>query len=233
MNIIALIPARCGSKRVKDKNIRPVGDWPLMRWSVESAKQAELFSKVIVSTDSEVYAEMARGWGAEVVMRFCANDSQTDRYVIEDAIVSLPEATQEEIDLIAYLRPTTPFRTATMLRKAVKTMVEAGDNATGLRSVEEMGESAFKCFTLTPGPILREIQAGKSDMPNQNVIPTYRGNGYIDIAKASEIRAGRLWGDRVIGFITPRVMEIDTEDDLQYADWYAKTRNVREEVVFR
>jgi CMP-N-acetylneuraminic acid synthetase len=104
-------------------------------------------------------------------------------------------------------------------------MVAAGDSADSLRSVEEMSESAMKCFTLRPGSFLVPIAGSMSaaNLPNQMVTPTYKGNGYIDIVKARQVwecpNEKNLFGDRCIGFITPRTIEIDTEEDLRYAEW--------------
>jgi CMP-N,N'-diacetyllegionaminic acid synthase len=222
--IMALIPARCGSKRVKDKNIRMLGNSPLLVWSIILARACE-FENVVLSTDSEEYARIGEGAGASVLMRppELASDQATDFDVIKHALSVYPA------DLVVYLRPTTPFRTVRLTLEAIKTINEAGDIASGLRSVEKMPESAYKAFELLPGPFLKEIGSGESDKPNQEVIQTYRGNGYIDIAKASEIQAGRLWGSRCIGFKTPPVIEIDTERDFDYAQWWYKRHSLKEE----
>ena len=228
--IIALIPARSGSKRVKDKNIRNLGGWPLMRWTVEVAKQSELFERIIVSSDSEVYLQMARGWGVEGISRppELAKDDSGDWDVINHAMLTC--AFEPRQVLIAYLRPTTPFRTTTLMQKAIQTLIDAKENATGLRSVEKMGESAWKCFEMNYGylhPVVayRDFHLSlwearrTSNLPNHLMEKTYRGNGYIDIIKPEQILKDNLWGDRCLGFVTPRVIEIDNEEDLWFAEY--------------
>jgi N-acylneuraminate cytidylyltransferase len=139
-------------------------------------------------------------------------------------------------DLVIYLRPTTPFRSVFHLENAIKTL-EQTDEATGLRSVEEMPESAFKCFRMT-GPQLEPIYwwDGKNtidvtDWPNQEVEKTYHPNGYIDIARVTVILGGELWGNDVIGYVTPRTIELDTPADWDYAEWYAN-RQVEQHIKF-
>jgi len=229
MKIMALIPARSGSKRVKDKNIRLLDGQPLLQWSVVSALFNSMIKKVVVSTDSEEYLKMALDWGADVLLRpeSLSRDESGDWGVIHHALGF------HACDLLVYLRPTTPLRSDVVLSSAIQVMVDAGDSADSLRSVEEMGESAMKCFTLRPGPFLVPMSGsmGTANLPNQMVTPTYKGNGYIDIVKGSQVweswQEKELWGDRCIGFITPRTIEIDTEDDLEYAEWWIQRKKAR------
>jgi CMP-N-acetylneuraminic acid synthetase len=126
-----------------------------------------------------------------------------------------------DIELICYLRPTTPFRALYHIEQAIKEIRAAGDNATGLRSVEVMAESAYKCYELDNYlyPVLPMSGINMTDWPNQDCPPTYKPNGHIDICKPKIIATGKLWGDKIIGYLTPRTIEIDTKEDLEYA-WY-------------
>ncbi len=219
--IYALIPARLGSKRVKNKNIQSLGSWPLMRWSIETSKQCELIEKVVVSTDSPDYGRMAAEWGAIPLLRpeELASDNATDLDVIEHFLEHF------SCDLVVYLRPTTPFRTVEMVRRAIQMIIDAKGMVTGLRSVEEM-ESAYKCYEMSFG-FLHPICGATmylSNLPNHMIIKTYRPNGYIDIFRPETIKQGGLTGRRCVGLVTPRVIEIDTEDDLEYAEWWISQR---------
>ncbi len=229
MKIYGLIPARSGSKRIPNKNILRLDGVPILAWSVMTSELTPEIEQTFVSTDSEEYADVATRWGAVAIMRppqICL-DSSTDFEVIEHFLRIHP------CDLVVYLRPTTPIRRVELLGEAIKMLRGAGENASGLRSVEEMGESALKCFTLKPGPFLAHLGAiDLTDQPNQECPKTYHPNGYIDICKASEIAKGTLWGDKVIGFVTPRVIEIDTEDDYKYAEWWVAHRG-KHEFVFK
>ena len=230
--IIALIPARSGSKRVRDKNIRQLGEHPLIGWSIITARRLVGVSEIVVSTDSEEYARIAEDYGAIALIRppDLASDDTGDHPVIKHFLQHFPT------DLVIYLRPTTPFRSVAKIEEAIGTLIYAGDYATSLRSIEEMGESAWKCFHLRYGylvPLRGDM--GAANLPNHLVTKTYRGNGYVDIIKSKQVSdpasgpeggaiTDNLWGDRCIGFVTPRAIEIDTEDDLRFAEFSLKRK---------
>lgn len=273
--LIFLIPARSGSKRIKDKNIRLLGGWPLMRWSVECAINCQPSAKnrlTIVSSDSPKYLIMARGWGADTIRRpvKLAQSYSTDLDVVKHAIahVNIASRLRDHAGLIVYLRPTTPFRDPKIVKQAIDLMV-CHPEYTGLRSIEEMGESAFKSFVLERGNLIKSLIAsldsqgfagrrwrGKeftlniganslisqgesksdkmskvniynvirrckniTDLPNQLLPPTYRGNGYVDIIRVEQVLRDDLWGCNCYGFITSPTIEIDTPEDWEQAEW--------------
>lgn len=215
MKIIALIPARSGSKRVKDKNIRLLGGIPLLNYSIRTAHDCGL--KAVVSTDSEEYADIALAESADVLMRPAelATDNCGDLEVVSHFL------TQHPCDIVVYLRPTTPFRTRGMILRAIDEF-----QGTGLRSVEEMGESAFKCFMVYESMLypVRSNDEDLSDRPNHECPKTYHPNGYVDLIRAEWVKKGQLWGPEKQAFITPRVIEIDTEEDFEMAEWWLERR---------
>lgn len=113
-NIVAIIPARAGSKGLKNKNIIDLCGKPLMAYSIEAALKAEVFSRVIVSTDSERYAEIAKDYGAEVMMRDeeLASDTATTYMVVENF------EKNGDIDYFVLLQPTSPLRNEEHIREA-------------------------------------------------------------------------------------------------------------------
>ena len=134
------------------------------------------------------------------------------------------------VDLVVYLRPTTPLRSSDMVEQAIKMVLEAGEAPTGLRSVHKMGESAYKCFTIRNSllhPITRE-GFNQSDKPEQEVEPTFKPNGYVDIALPATVTAGSAWGDTVIPLVTSPAVELDTPDDWDYLEYTLKSRNAGE-----
>jgi len=191
-------------------------------WSIISAAACEMIDHIVVSSDIESlqryetkFPHLSYHQRPDLL---CLDDS-TDYDVIHDVMSVMGSAW----DLIVYLRPTTPFRADYHLCEAIKSMSGDGNGATGLRSVEEMGESAFKCFTM-PTPFLTPITSGNLDMtdwPNQKVTKSFKANGYIDIARPEILKRGQLWGNWVAGYVTPRTIEIDTPEDWEYAEWYA------------
>jgi len=218
--MIAIIPARSGSKRIKDKNIRLLGGKPLMQWAVDTAKQCPSIHRIILSTDSNDYIRLASGWGIDPVLRppGMAQDDSTDVLVLGHILQTLGDDSGE---FFIYLRPTTPFRNAKNIENAIEMLLNARERPTGLRSVELMGESSFKGFMRVDNYLRPILWHGDdlTDQPNQACPQTWKANGYVDIARVSEVRAGRLWGNRVIGFVTPHTVEIDDEEDFKYARW--------------
>src|SRR3989338_8383279 len=147
-NIIALIPARGGSKSIPKKNIIDVGDFPLIAYSIAAAKMSKHISRIIVSTDSPEIAEVAKRYGAEVpFMRPAeyATDTAIDLDVVKHALGWLQEHENYEPEYVVFLRPTTPLRDPTMIDKAIESILSHSE-ATSLRSGHEIRESPYKLF---------------------------------------------------------------------------------------
>lgn len=224
--VIALIPARAGSKGVPNKNIRPLGGHPLIEWSIAACKRARLIDRVIVSTDSSDYADMSRRLGAEVPFLRPAEisgDSATDYDFILHALDWFA-ANGGEPDYIVHIRPTTPFRKAGLIDEAITTFIQSS-KATALRSVHEMSESAYKTFEVAAHGQLKRVGSESTalDAANnarQKFPSTYQANGYVDVLSTSFIRKnGIIHGDWVMPFITPAVVEVDTEDDFAHLEF--------------
>ena len=118
--IVALVPARAGSKRVKGKNIRILGEHPLIAYTIAAARASGIFDAVVVSTDSETIAEVARHYGAEVpFLRPAAFASETSPDIewVEDTLARLGAAGRAW-NCFSILRPTSPFRRAETIRRA-------------------------------------------------------------------------------------------------------------------
>ena len=223
--ITALIPARAGSKRIPDKNVKELNGVPLVAHSIISAaalKQQGIINRIVVSSNDERVATITNNYDAEYLSRpdeIC-NDSTGDYPVIHHAVTKL-----DLTGLIIYLRPTTPYRVLFHIEEAIKLIEKIGEDATGLRSIEKMSESSFKCFTFNGArisPIVDESGINQTDEPNQVVQETFKPNGYVDIAWVDQILDGKLWGKKVIGYLTPHTPEIDNQDDWDYAAWYGK-----------
>ena len=227
-DVVAVIPARAGSKGVIDKNIKSLAGHPLLTYSIAAARLANRIDRIIVSTDSEKYANIAREYGAEVPFLRpdeISGDNSTDydfvRHLLDWMLCNeraLPE-------YIVHLRPTTPLREAKYIDAAIKRIKQA-NSATALRSVHEMSESAYKGFEIE-GDCLKSIGLNSFALdvfnnPRQNFKKTYQGNGYVDIIKTTYvIENNKLHGDHVIAFVTPCVVEVDTVDDFDYLEYLA------------
>jgi CMP-N,N'-diacetyllegionaminic acid synthase len=230
--ILAVIPARSGSKRIPGKNVKELNGMPLIEYTILSAIMCNLIDKVVISTDIPSLDSYSREYKSLSIRdrpEHLLGDEIQDLAVIRDVL----DGYGSDWELVVYLRPTTPFRADYHITEAIKQIRAASINATGLRSVELMSESAFKCFTMPA--FLSPIPCNGKDMtdiPNQLVTPTYKPNGYIDICKPEIVARGKLWGDWVIGYITPRTVEIDTPEDWDYAEFMARQHAVKQNIEF-
>lgn len=224
--IVALIPARSGSKGVPHKNVRQLGGYPLLAWSIAACLRSAMINRVIVSTDSVEYAALAQQFGAEAPFLRPAEISG-DRAIDYDFIVHALDwfaARGDEPEYVVHVRPTTPFRSPQLIDEAI-TAFKASSQATALRSVHEMSESAYKTFEVAAGGQLKRVGTDSTalDVANsarQQFPATYIANGYVDVLSVAFIRKHRLLhGDWVLPFITPSVAEVDTKDDFAFLEY--------------
>ncbi|MBF0444318.1 MAG: acylneuraminate cytidylyltransferase family protein [Magnetococcales bacterium] len=232
--IVALIPARAGSKGVPDKNIRLLGGRPLLAWTIAACQKVPIIDRVIVSTDSPEYAKIAQDWGAEAPFLRpvdISDDNSSDYEFIEHALNWLA-STGEYPEYFVHMRPTTPLRKPQLVAEAIEKFIGM-IGVTALRSVHEMAESAYKTFEMYPVDsftpeavsrgdnliILKQLGSKGTaiDIANsarQQFPSTYQANGYVDVLSTEFIRKnGILHGDKVMPYITPTVAEVDTLDD--------------------
>jgi CMP-N,N'-diacetyllegionaminic acid synthase len=218
--IIALIPARSGSKGVPHKNIRKLGGHSLLEWSIAACKASMTINRTIVSTDSEEYARISRDLGAEAPFlrptKFSDDNSSDYTFIIH--ALDWFKLNGSEPKYIVHIRPTTPFRNPNLIDQAVEKFIN-NPHATALRSVHPMSESAYKTFEIGSSGQLKRIasQSTELDAANnarQEFPSTYVANGYVDVLSTHFIRKSQLiHGNHVLPFFTQVVGEVDTEDD--------------------
>lgn len=158
MEVLAIIPARSGSKSVIDKNIRIVAEKPMLAWSIEHAKASRLINRVIVSTDSERYADIAREYGAEVPFirpAEYATDTALDIDVFRHALNWLAENEGYHPDIVVQLRPTYPKRNPKDIDAMIEMLANAPE-ADSVRSVALAGEVPYKMWVLPDNVSARE-----------------------------------------------------------------------------
>ncbi len=164
--IVALIPARSGSKRVTDKNIRRLAGQPLMAYSICAAVDSGVFADVVVSTDSEEYAAIARHYGAQVpFMRpeTYAGDTSPDIEWVEHALTALAD-TGKSYDCFSILRPTSPFRLPETIRRAWGAF-KAESGVDSLRAVEKCSQHPGKMWVVRSGRMLPLLPFGPAEQP--------------------------------------------------------------------
>ena len=225
--VYAIIPARSGSKGVKNKNIMQLDGHPLMAHSIVAAKKCKTIDRVIVSTDSEEYAEIARQYGAETPFirpKSISGDAATDIEFFKHFVDWLNETEGFCPEYLAHLRPTTPLRKPEISDMAVLKFVES--EYTALRSVHKMTDTSYKTFEVEDGRLKMLFNQGfdieKTILPRQSFPTTYNPNGYVDIVRSSLITKGILHGDNVKAFLTNQAYEIDEVEDLSFIEYIIK-----------
>ena len=221
---LALIPARGGSKGIPRKNIRNFAGYPLIAWSIAAAKKSELVTRVIVSTDDEEIAAVAREWGAETPFlrpAELAQDKTTDLPVFEHAIKFLEEIEGYHPEIVVQLRPTSPIRPPKMVDDAISILLNHED-ADCVRGVVPAGQNPFKMWRFNgedkPLDQLLEVPGISEpyNAPRQILPPVFWQTGHIDAIRTSTIVEKKsLTGDVIYPLvIDPKyTVDIDTLPD--------------------
>lgn len=233
-NIIALIPARAGSRSIPKKNIVDLGGYPLIAFSIAAAKMSKLISRVIVSTDSEEIAGIARNYGAEVPFirpTEFATDKAGDLGVVRHAFEWLKSDEKFEPEYLVYLRPTTPLRDPDLIDKAVQNLI-ARQEATCLRSAHELSEPLYKFFgkqgDFFVGLFPEDSRPEYYNLPRQSFPPIYHPDGYVDIWKRKTIiETEKLHGPKILSFISSDAGEVDSFKDLEFVRFNLEKNNYR------
>ncbi len=224
MKILAIIPARSGSKTVPHKNIKSLNGKPLLAYSIEHALQSSLINRIIVSTDDDYYAEIARSFGAETPFlrpKNLSEDNSNDRDVFMHALHWLKNNESYLPDICVQLRPTHPVRKISDIDKMILMLIENPD-ADSVRSVIKNNTyTPYKMWRLKPDcylePLL-SIEGVKEpyNQPRQSLPETYFQNASIDVIRSSTIlNKESLTGDKILGFEMEKEFDIDTEQDFE------------------
>ena len=222
MKLIAIIPARSGSKGIPNKNIKHLGGHPLIAFSIAAAKLAKIDS-VIVSTDSEEYAIISKKYGAEVPFlrpSEISSDNSTDYEFFRHAMEWVQKQEKIVPEYWIHLRPTTPLRDSDILRNAINFIMDHPE-ATALRSGHKVSESPFKWFLKDQNGFFKglrkDLTAEKVNLPRQFFPIMYNPDGYVDIVRASHVLNNTtLHGNKMLVFESPKCTEIDIEEDFDY-----------------
>lgn len=220
-HILAIIPARGGSKGLPGKNILPLAGYPLMAYSIEAALAAPSVTRVIVSTDSEEIADVARRYGAEVPFvrpADHAQDHSLDLDVFVHALEWLHENENYAPDLVVQLRPTSPVRYVADIENCIAKML-ANEDADSLRIVTPAPNTPYKMWRVeseeAPMQPLLTLD-GVTDpynQPRQSLPTVYWQIGTLDVIRPRAILdQNSMSGKVILPYIVPQEQAIDIDD---------------------
>jgi N-acylneuraminate cytidylyltransferase len=226
---IALIPARSGSKRLPGKNIKLLRGIPLIAYTIQSALDSNLFSEVIVSTDSREISDIAIKWGASVPalrpIEYAGDESPDIEWVLHSVnnMISTPKSL---IDCIAILRPTSPLRSADTIVKAFELFQEA-ESMDSLRAMEITNTHPGKMWRLgndnRATPFLSQIdqKIPTHDRPTQSLEKLWIQNASLEFIRfRSLVESKTISGKKVFGYIMPGLegLDVNTQFDWDYLE---------------
>jgi YrbI family 3-deoxy-D-manno-octulosonate 8-phosphate phosphatase len=237
VEILAIIPARGGSKGIPRKNIKPLAGYPLIAYSIAAGLRSRSVTRTIVSTDDPEIAEIARAQGADVpFMRpadLAADDTQ-DLPVFQHALSWLEEAEGYHPELVVQLRPTSPFRPPDLIDRAVKILLD-DPQATSVRGVVPSKQNPYKMWKVPSGakmvPLLDEGLLEPYNMPRQSLPATFWQTGHIDVIRTEVIQAGSMSGDAIYACQVDPVFSVDLDNLLDWERAEASLPSLQENIV--
>lgn len=232
-DILAIIPARGNSKSIPGKNIREFAGFPMLAFSIAAARQSRHVTRVIVSTDSQEIAEVAREFGAEIPFMRPARlgqDDTLDYPVIEHALNWLAENENYFPELVIQLRPTSPIRPQEMVDEAVA-LILAYPEADSVRGVVPSAQNPYKMWFIDGQGRLQPILKVEGirepyNAPRQDLPDTFWQTGHIDVIRTAIIREKKsLSGDVILPLMVDPVYSVDIDTPL---DWERAQRQALE-----
>ncbi len=225
-NIIAIIPARSGSKSVPHKNIRMLAGKPMLAYSIEHALKSRYIKRVILSTDSEDYAAIGRKYGAEVPFlrpAEYATDTALDIEVFHHCLTYLKEKEGFVPDIVVQLRPTYPIRKVEDIDRMIELLLQ-NPKADSVRSIAPAKEIPYKMWHKDSrgclSPVMTEIPECYN-MPRQKLPKVYYQNACIDVVRGRVILEDySMTGKCIYGYEMDKNYDIDTEEEFKKAEAY-------------
>ncbi|GHE80942.1 acylneuraminate cytidylyltransferase family protein [Thalassotalea profundi] len=218
--ILAIIPARAGSKRLPGKNSKQLCGKPLVKWTIEAAQQCESIDEIIVSTDSETIAEIAKDSGIPVPFlrpEEISGDTATAIDVVKHTI-DYYQKIGRTFDYVLWLQPTSPLRSSTNIQEAIATLKTK--SAEGVISVCECDHSPMWSNTLAQDGSMKNFLSNfVKKNPRSQALPTYyRLNGAIYIAKVEPLLAQETFflEENLFSYVMSRESSIDIDHHLDF-----------------
>jgi N-acylneuraminate cytidylyltransferase len=222
VEILALIPARGGSKGIPRKNIKELGGHPLIAYSISAGLNSKLVTRTIVSTDDEEIAHQAKEYGAEVPFlrpEAIARDDTRDLPVFLQALSWLQEHEGYQPEVVVHLRPTSPFRPTSLVDQAVQILLD-NPLADSVRGVVPSKQNPYKMWHIREdgslAPVLDTEFTEPYNMPRQELPPTFWQTGHIDVIRTRTIQDGSMSGKMIYAYQIDPLFAVDLDGPL---DW--------------
>lgn len=223
----AFIPARAGSKTIKNKNIKSLNGKPLIFYTLNFAKKIKLFKRIVFSSDSEKYIKIAKKNGNFLIHKrnkLFSSDRATDLDVFKNFINYQKKNNKIIPKYFAHLRPTTPIRSKNFVNKALKYFFKNSKKYSSLRSLNVMSETAFKSYRIVNRKICaitkKDFDIDRHNKPQSNYSKTYVADGVIDIYLTKNILQNKLLGNKVLPIINTGVnSDIDNLEDFRFVQF--------------
>ncbi|MDP1604377.1 MAG: acylneuraminate cytidylyltransferase family protein [Legionella sp.] len=239
-DILALIPARGGSKSVPRKNIMKLHGKPMIAWAIEHALASKHISRVVVTTDDEEIATIARSYGAEVPFLRPAElsgDFALDVEFHRHALQWLEDNERYVPNMVVNLRPTPPSRNPLIIDRAIETFA-AHEEADSLRSVHLASETPFKMWIMDTDGYMKPVAYLPNvlepyNQPRQKLPLVYWQDGYIDITRPRVIfEKNSTTGDIILPFLIEEpAVDVDYPDELACAEAQLRTRTISPDTI--
>jgi len=236
--VLAIIPARGGSIGIPRKNIRNFYGAPLIAWSIAAAQQSQSVTRILVSTDDEEIAAVARQWGAETPFlrpAEFAQDKTTDLPVFAHALQWLAENENHRPEVVLQLRPTSPIRPQGLVDAAVRILLQHPD-ADSVRGVVPAGQNPHKMWRLPQGESapMQNLLAVEGieepyNAPRQILPDVFWQTGHIDAIRPAVIGGGSMSGKTIYPLLIDPDFTVDLDNlrDWVRAEWLAAFGNLR------
>jgi len=226
VNIVGIIPARSGSRRIPDKNIKMLSGHPLIYYTIREALKAKTLNRVIFSTDSQRYADIAKSYGAEAPFlqpKEISGDDAGTTLVLIHCINYLENNESYPVDVVVTLEPTSPFRISKDIDDAVNKLLQTG--ADSVVSVREISEPPHWMFKLDGDKMISflNVDTSRFGRISRNQLPKlYIPNGAVFVTRRDVVmKEKRVYGRDCRALIMPaeRSLDIDTLEDFRYAEF--------------
>jgi CMP-N-acetylneuraminic acid synthetase len=234
--VLALIPARGGSKGIPRKNIRLFAGYPLIAYSIAAAFQAQSAIRVIVSTDDQEIAEVARAFGAETPFLRppeLAADQTTDLPVFQHTLQWLAENENYHPVMVLHLHATSPVRPPGFIDQAVR-LLQENPEVGCVRSVVSPGQNPYKMWRIDPQsgrmvPLLAVPGISEPyNTPRQLLPEVYLQTGHVNAIRPAAILQGSMTGKAILPLIIDASYEVDLDTlaDWERGEWVVATKTL-------